>query len=77
MDQGLFGKYIKTLTVRKNKQEEVISYVQQETGITLLEEEFTLQKNTISFHITSVKKMILQKHSITELLKKKGYNVTI
>lgn len=73
MDQGLFGKYQKTLTQRKNILDEIISFIEQDTTVKLTEEEIIIQKKTISFQTSSVKRIILRKKSVEEFLQKKGY----
>jgi hypothetical protein len=73
MEQGLFGKYAVALSQRKNKQEEIIAFIEKETGVILGTEEIVLQKNNISFQTSSVKKVLLRKKSIEDFLKEKGY----
>ena len=75
MEDGLFGKYGKLLTVRNNTLEEIRIYIKKETGVILKSEEIILTKKIISFQTSSVKKTILRKKSIIEFLTIKGYTI--
>ena len=77
MDQGLFGKYNRVVLERKNKVEEIIDFIKKETGATIEKDEVVLKKNTVSFQVSSVKKVVLQKKSIKDFLEGKGYIVII
>ena len=60
MDNGLFGKYANVLVERKNKIDEIIDFITQETNIVLYKEEIIIKKNIISFQTSSVKKVLLR-----------------
>ena len=73
MLEVLFQKYTKVLTQKKNEKDEIISFLLQETGALFTTEEIVIQKHTIQFYTSSVKKAVLQKKSIQDFLNKKGY----
>jgi hypothetical protein len=75
MNEGLFQKYAKVLTQKKNEKDEIIMFLEKETGGIFASEELVIQKNKISFQISSVKKVLLKKKSIQDFLKQKGYTV--
>ena len=75
MDDGLFGKYGKLLTVRNTALEEIRTYIKKETGVILEQEEIILTKKTLSFQTSSVKKTTLRKKSVIEFLTTKGYTI--
>ena len=75
MDNGLFGKYANVLVERKNKINEIIDFITQETNIVLYKEEIIIKKNIISFQTSSVKKVLLRKKSIEEFLERKGLQI--
>lgn len=75
MDNGLFGKYANVLVERKNKIDEIIDFITQETNIVLYKEEIIIKKNIISFQTSSVKKVLLRKKSIEEFLERKGLQI--
>lgn len=75
MNEGLFAKYIHAIKKRSNSLEEIVEYIEKETGVLLVQDEIVLQKKTISFQTSSVKKVLLRKQSIQEFLKGKGYVV--
>lgn len=75
MLEGLFQKYTKVLLQKKNEKEEIILFLFKETGALFKEEELVIQKNTITFHSSSVKKTLVQKKSIQDFLHTKGYRL--
>ncbi len=75
MLEGLFQKYTKVLIQKKNEKEEIMLFLFKETGALFKEEELVIQKNTITFHSSSVKKTLLQKKSIQDFLHTKGYRI--
>lgn len=75
MDQGLFGKYLVTIRKRENEQNEIISFIKENSGVELLPNEIVLKKKNLSFQTSSVKKMVLQSKKIDILLQEKGYYV--
>lgn len=75
MNEGLFAKYVHAIKKRNTSLEEIIEYIEKETGVLLVQDEIVLQKKTISFQTSSVKKVLLRKQSIQEFLKGKGYTV--
>ncbi len=77
MNEGLFDKYKKVLTQKKNEKQEVITLLQEITGIGFKEDELVIEKKTISFHISSVKKTIILQKNIQSRLQEKGYIIKI
>lgn len=77
MNEGLFAKYVHVIAKRNNSLEEIIEFIEKETGILLTHDEIILQKKTVSFQTSSVKKTLLHKKTIQEFLKGKGYVVKI
>lgn len=75
MNEGFFAKYIHVIAKRNNNLEEIIEYIKNETGVLLSLDEIILQKKTISFQTSSVKKILLRKQTVQEFLKEKGYVV--
>ena len=75
MDKELFEKYTKQLHNQLIQKKEIITILEEETGVIFTEEEFTLQKNKIIFHTSSVKKTILYNKDIKKIFIKKGYIV--
>lgn len=73
MDQGLFTKYGIVVKEQTIKKEEIITFVQQETGAQLLPEEIILKKNILSFQTSSVKNVLLKRKVVQDFLKQKGY----
>ena len=73
MDQGLFHKYAVTIKKEHDKKEELLMFIEKEIGVRLLPEEVIIQKNKISFQVSSVVRILIQKKSIGEFLKQKGY----
>lgn len=77
MDQGLFQKYAVTIKKEKDKKEEIITFIEKETGAKLFPEEIIIQKNKISFQVSSVKRILLKKKSIENFLQEKKYIVSL
>lgn len=77
MNEGLFEKYKKVLTQKSNEKQEVISLLQEILGIVFKEDEIVIEKKSISFHTSSVKKSILLKKNIQTKLEEKGYRIKI
>ncbi len=75
MDQGLFKKYSKVLSIQRSEKEEIIQFIQTTTGVIFHEEELVIQKNKIRFNTTSVKKTILQRKEVKEFLVSKKYTL--
>lgn len=73
MNEGLFEKYSKVLKQKQSEKEEVIIILKECTGIDFKQEELVIQKKTISFHTSSVKKSIVLQKNIQKKLQEKGY----
>ena len=75
MDQSLFKKHTNSLENRKNNKQEIISYIEQQTGVLLEEKNISISKKTITFHISSVVKQKLFQNKIEKLLLVKGFTL--
>lgn len=75
MNEGLFEKYSKVLKQKQSEKEEVITILKEITGIDFIQEEIVVQKKTISFHTSSVKKSIVLQKNIQSKLQEKGYRL--
>lgn len=75
MDQGLFTKHIKNILERDASKQKVITLLLEKTGIELDESEITLSKKDISLSTSSVKKSILLKKGIKDILQSNGLNL--
>ena len=73
MDESFFVKYAIQIKKQKNSKEEVISYIQEKTGILLEEEMVTISKKNITFQFSSVIKQKLFQKNIIQILQEKGY----
>lgn len=77
MNEGLFEKYSKVLQKKKSEKEEIINLLKEITEIIFKEEEIEINKKIISFHISSVKKTILNQKNIKIKLEEKGYSMKL
>ncbi len=75
MDINLFAKYSKTIERQASHKKEIIDFIKKETGVIFKEEEIVLEKNKISFHTSSVKKITLLNKKIQEFFFKKKYKL--
>jgi hypothetical protein len=75
MDEGLFGKYAKTLRERENNKERLIRRIQEKTGIELQIEEISLSKKVVVLFVSSVKKTALLGKNIKEILEAEGFSL--
>lgn len=73
MNEGLFEKYGKVLQQKKSEKEELVIFIKETTGIDFNEEEIVIQKKSVVFHTTSVKKTILHSKKIRDFFIEKGY----
>lgn len=76
MDQGLFTKHIKNILERDASKQKIISLLLEKTGIELDDSEITLSKKDISISTSSVKKSILLRKGVKEILQSNGFNLT-
>lgn len=77
MNEGLFEKYKKVLHQKQSEKEEVIEILKEITGIIFKENELVLEKKTISFHVSSVKKSVVLQKNTQQKLTEKGYSVKL
>lgn len=77
MDQSLFKKHILQIKKIKNSKQEVLLFIQEVTGVILEQEEIIISKKKITIQTSSVKRSYLFKKGIKELLKEKGYELTL
>jgi hypothetical protein len=75
MDEGLFAKHLKNLTLRTNIKNDIMEAIHTGCGIDINEEEFILQGKKIRIITTSVKRAALIRSHIEEELSKLGYTV--
>lgn len=73
MDTNLLKKYEILISKNKQEKEELISYIKDKTTILLKEKEIILEGKKISIQTSSLKKSILFKNNIKNLLQEKGY----
>ncbi|MEN9551801.1 MAG: hypothetical protein RI935_178 [Candidatus Parcubacteria bacterium] len=73
MNEDLFLKYKKTITLKKNIKEDLIQHIQQTTAIQITEKEIIIEGKEIRFFLSSIKRSQLIKKNIVEILKEKGY----
>jgi hypothetical protein len=77
MDQNLFHKYTVTIKKAHTKKDEIVTFLEKETGALFLPEEIIIQNNKISFQTSSVKKALLNRKNIQTFLKEKKYKVSL
>lgn len=77
MNEGLFSKYIKVLHEKRTHKEVVLKILQDITSIPFVDEEIEINKKTIIFNISSVKKNSIIKKNIKNKLEEKGYSVKL
>lgn len=77
MDESFFVKYALQIKKQKNSKEEIISLIQNSTGIELHDDMFTLTKKQIIFHVSSILKQKLFQKNIVKVLEEKGYTCKI
>lgn len=75
MDQGLFGKYVKQIERVHKEKEELCSFIESVTSISLSENEITLVNKKVTITTSSVKKSFLERSSLKEALLQKGYSL--
>ena len=73
MDNSLFAKYKQVVEKRDEDKGKIIDFVKEKTGVILLESEIVIDNKKITLNISSVKKSILFKSKIGELLKELGF----
>lgn len=73
MDQGLFTKHLKNILERDIAKQKIITLLFEKTGVQLEESELSLSKKNISLSTSSVKRSILLKKGMKELLQDNGF----
>ncbi len=73
MDNSLFAKYKQVVEKRDEDKGKIIDFVKEKTRVILLESEIVIDNKKITLNISSVKKSILFKSKIGELLKELGF----
>lgn len=73
MDNSLFKKHLKVFNERNDNKNKLIIFIKNRTKILLKENEIKIEKNIVSFNISSVKKSLLYKNNIKEILKEEGF----
>ena len=77
MEEGLFKKYTKAIQKQQSEKKEIIELIFEKTNLLLNEEELIIQKGKILFTLSSVKKTILLRKDIKEILITKGYTCVL
>lgn len=77
MDNSLFDKYKKVVKERDEDKEKIIKIIKKETSIDLNEKEININNKKITFNISSIKKSLLFKNKIKEILEKEGYKFNL
>ena len=72
MDNSLFKKHLKLFNERSENKDKLIEHVQNKTKIVLNKNEIKIEKNMVSLSVSSVKKAILHKYNLKEILKEIG-----
>jgi hypothetical protein len=75
MDIGLFAKYAVQINTQKSKVSDLLACIKDVSGIEILEDEVSLQKNTVIFTVSSVLRSKLMRKEVIEALTKGGYIV--
>jgi hypothetical protein len=75
MDMGLFAKYAIQINTQKSKVSDLLLCIKEITGVEILEDEVSLQKNIVVFTVSSVVRSRLVKKEVKEALSGKGYLV--
>lgn len=75
MNEGLFKKHIQQILLRTNIKQQIILSLKEKTGIEIDEEEITLSNKKITLSTSSVKKTVLLKKGIKEVLQTLGYTL--
>lgn len=75
MDQGLFTKHIKNILERDALKQKVMLLLLETTGIELDDSEITLSKKNVSISTSSVKRSILLKKGLKDILQSNGFNL--
>lgn len=75
MDESLFAKHFQSIKNQKNKKEEVINLIKNETGVGLSNEEIIISKNAVEIQTTSVKRSKLTQKNVKEALKRLKLNL--
>lgn len=76
MDKNLFEKYSKKIDEQKNKKEDILTLIENQTGIHLTNEEIVLENKNITFQTSSVKKTALHNKKIRDYLTERGYSIS-
>ena len=73
MDNSLFDKYKKVVEKRDEDKEIIINFIKEKTGVILDYNEIIIDEKKITLNISSIKKSILFKNKVGELLKELGF----
>ena len=77
MEENLFKKYQHVIQKQTHQKQVIITYIQEKTTITILEEEFIIKDNEIIFQISSNKRSKLLQKNIYKHLYEKGFTVNL
>lgn len=73
MDNSLFAKYKQVVEKRDEDKEKIIDFVKEKTGVVLNYSEIVIDDKKITLNISSIKKSVLYKSKIGEILKELGF----
>jgi hypothetical protein len=77
MDGNLFKKYEQRIQKNKTEKEDLLRYIEEKTNVKIEEKEISLSGKNIKIHVSSTKKMVLQKSGISLIVKDKGYTLSL
>lgn len=77
MEGGLFAKYKVFFDTNKKEKEEILSLVKEKTKLTLKEKSVVIQKKELKFYLSSNERTIFIVRGGIQVLKEKGYKVSI
>lgn len=75
MESNLFKKYKNTIQQRDETKEKIIILIKKNTNVLLKPEEITIEGKKIMLNISSIKRSVLIKNKINEILLNSGYQL--
>lgn len=73
MDNSLFKKHNKLFNERNENKNKIIIHIKNKTSISLKEQEIKIENNVVSLNISSIKKSVLYKYNLKNLLEEIGF----
>jgi len=68
MDNSLFKKHLKLFNERDENKTKIIKHIKEKINFNLKEEEIKIEGKKVSFHLSSIKKSVLYKNNIKQIL---------